>query len=61
MRFSTLSTPGGEIAYTDIGTGPAALFVHGLATSGVLWQNVIDKLAETTRCVAMTAPGRSSG
>jgi pimeloyl-ACP methyl ester carboxylesterase len=52
----SLTTPGGDIAYTDIGTGPAALFVHGLATSSVLWQNVIDKLAETTRCVAIDLP-----
>jgi pimeloyl-ACP methyl ester carboxylesterase len=52
----SLKTPAGEIAYTDIGTGPVALFVHGLATSSVLWQNVIEKLAATTRCVAFDLP-----
>jgi pimeloyl-ACP methyl ester carboxylesterase len=52
----SLATPAGEIAYTEFGTGPAALFVHGIATSGVLWQNVIDKLAGTTRCVAIDLP-----
>jgi pimeloyl-ACP methyl ester carboxylesterase len=52
----SLTTPAGEIAYTELGSGPAALFVHGLATSGVLWQNVIEKLAATSRCVAIDLP-----
>lgn len=52
----SLATPGGEIAYTDIGTGPAAVFVHGLATSSVLWRSVIERLASTTRCVAIDLP-----
>jgi pimeloyl-ACP methyl ester carboxylesterase len=51
-----LASPAGEIAYTEIGTGPAALFVHGVATSGVLWQNVIEKLAATAHCVAIDLP-----
>jgi pimeloyl-ACP methyl ester carboxylesterase len=52
----TLTAPGGDIAYTEFGDGPAALFVHGLATSGALWRNVIEQLAATTRCVAMDLP-----
>ena len=28
-----LATPSGEIACTEFGDGPAALFVHGLGTS----------------------------
>jgi pimeloyl-ACP methyl ester carboxylesterase len=50
----SLSTP--SIAYTEFGSGPAALFVHGLGTNGVLWRDVIEELADTTRCVAIDLP-----
>jgi len=29
----TAATRSGEISYIDIGTGPVALFVHGIATN----------------------------
>lgn len=32
----TLTTPAGDIAYTEFGSGPVALFVHGLGTNGLL-------------------------
>jgi pimeloyl-ACP methyl ester carboxylesterase len=38
-------TRSGEISYIDIGTGPVALFVHGIATNAYLWRNVIGALA----------------
>src|SRR5260370_31862967 len=37
-------TRSGEISYIDIGTGPVALFVHGIATNAYLWRNVIGAL-----------------
>ena len=52
----TLSTPAGEIAYTELGDGPAALFVHGIGTSGLLWRHVIEDLRDTTRCIAIDLP-----
>ncbi len=52
----TLAAPDGDIAYTEFGGGPAALFVHGLATSGALWRNVIEHLAPVSRCVAIDLP-----
>jgi pimeloyl-ACP methyl ester carboxylesterase len=52
----TLSTPAGEIAYTELGDGPAALFVHGIGTSGLLWRHVIGDLRDTTRCIAIDLP-----
>jgi pimeloyl-ACP methyl ester carboxylesterase len=52
-----LASGAGDIAYTEIGTGPAALFVHGAGTSGVLWRHVIEALADTSRCVAIDLPG----
>jgi pimeloyl-ACP methyl ester carboxylesterase len=51
-----LGTPAGEIAYTEFGSGPAALFIHGLGTSGLLWRHVIDDLRDTTRCIAIDLP-----
>jgi pimeloyl-ACP methyl ester carboxylesterase len=52
----TLTAPDGDIAYTEFGDGPAALFVHGLATSGALWRNVIEQLAPVSRCIAIDLP-----
>jgi len=51
-----LASPAGQIAYTEFGTGPAALFVHGLGTSALLWRHVIEDLAATTRCIAVDLP-----
>ncbi len=53
----TVTTASGEIAYTEWGTGPAAVFVHGVGTSGVLWRHVIEQLSDTTRCIAVDLPG----
>jgi pimeloyl-ACP methyl ester carboxylesterase len=51
-----LSTPAGDIAYTEFGTGPAALFVHGIGTSGLLWRHVIEEVSDTSRCIAIDLP-----
>ena len=46
----SIATRSGEISYIDIdpgpprGTGPVALFVHGIATNAYLWRNVIGAL-----------------
>jgi pimeloyl-ACP methyl ester carboxylesterase len=53
----TVATASGEIAYTEWGTGPAAVFVHGVGTSGVLWRHAIERLHDTTRCIAVDLPG----
>ena len=44
----SIATRSGEISYIDInseGTGPVALFVHGIATNAYLWRNVIGALS----------------
>ena len=41
----TVATRSGEISYLDMGTGPVALFVHGIATNAYLWRNVIGALS----------------
>ncbi|MGH3292927.1 MAG: alpha/beta fold hydrolase, partial [Trebonia sp.] len=52
----SLDTPAGEIAYTEFGSGPVALFVHGLGTNGLLWRHVIENLRDTSRCIAIDLP-----
>jgi pimeloyl-ACP methyl ester carboxylesterase len=49
-------TRSGEISYIDTGTGPAALFVHGIATNAYLWRNVIEAVRHGRRCVALDLP-----
>jgi pimeloyl-ACP methyl ester carboxylesterase len=51
-----VQTRSGEISYVDVGTGPVALFVHGIATSAYLWRNVIEALSPRHRCVALDLP-----
>jgi len=57
-RRRTLPGKGGGIAYTEFGdeAAPAALFVHGLATGGLMWRHVIEQLADTSRCIAIDLP-----
>ena len=59
----TVTTRYGPTSYLDVGTGPPALFVHGLATSAYLWRNVIPRLADRHRCLAPDLPlhGRTPG
>jgi pimeloyl-ACP methyl ester carboxylesterase len=52
----TVSTPTGDLSYLDIGTGPVALFVHGIATNAYLWRNVVDGLTSRRRCIAVDLP-----
>ena len=54
----TLPAAGGAIAYTGFGdtSAPVALFVHGLATGGLMWRHVIEQLSGTTRCIAIDLP-----
>jgi pimeloyl-ACP methyl ester carboxylesterase len=57
----SVATRSGEISYLDIGTGPVALFVHGIATNAYIWRNVIGALSTQRRCIALDLPlhGRS--
>jgi len=39
------------------GSGPAVLFVHGIPTSGRLWDLVVDGLAARFTCITVDLPG----
>lgn len=53
----TLTTTAGDISYTEIGSGPVAVFVHGMGTNAVLWRHVIAGLSDMRRCIAVDLPG----
>jgi pimeloyl-ACP methyl ester carboxylesterase len=47
------ATPFGEIGYSETGSGPAALFVHGIFHNGHLWRRVMAGLTDVRRCIAV--------
>ena len=47
------ATPFGDLAYSDQGQGPVALFVHGVFLNGSLWRHVIERVADMRRCIAL--------
>ncbi|MEC3979980.1 alpha/beta fold hydrolase [Amycolatopsis sp. H20-H5] len=57
----SVSTRSGELSYLDVGTGPVALFVHGIGTNAYLWRHVLGACGAQRRCLALDLPlhGRS--
>jgi pimeloyl-ACP methyl ester carboxylesterase len=55
-----VSTPYGEIAYVEKGTGPAALFIHGVLLNGYLWRDALEALSGTRRCIAVDLMGHGA-
>jgi pimeloyl-ACP methyl ester carboxylesterase len=51
-----LDLPRGRIAYHDVGSGPAIVFVHGLLVNANLWRKVVERLAPDFRCIALDLP-----
>lgn len=47
---------GATIDYTDVGTGPVLVFVHGIFMGGSVWDEVIGELSDKFRCIAPTLP-----
>jgi 2-methylisocitrate lyase-like PEP mutase family enzyme/pimeloyl-ACP methyl ester carboxylesterase len=46
-------TASGLISYTEQGTGPVALFVHGVLLNGYLWRHQLADLSDIRRCIAV--------
>ncbi|MEL1265350.1 alpha/beta hydrolase [Pseudoxanthomonas putridarboris] len=57
----TVATPSGAIGYVERGSGPAALFVHGVLLNGYLWRHQLEALGGLRRCIAvdLLAHGRT--
>jgi pimeloyl-ACP methyl ester carboxylesterase len=54
-RFAEVGS--GRIAYFEMGRGPVALFVHGVPLNGYHWRNVIDRVRDRRRCIAIDLMG----
>ena len=52
-KTQTIQTPSGRIAYTEQGTGPVALFVHGVLLNKHLWRHQLAHLSDVRRCIAV--------
>jgi len=46
-------TASGKIAYVEQGSGPAALFLHGVLLNGHLWRHQLAGLSDLRRCIAL--------
>src|SRR5499425_1140115 len=49
----TVRTASGVISYTEQGSGPVALFVHGVLLNGHLWRHQLAELSDIRRCIAV--------
>ena len=49
----TVQTASGRISYMEQGTGPVALFVHGVLLNGHLWRHQLADLSDIRRCIAV--------
>lgn len=54
-RFA--DTPSGQIAYVEQGTGPVALFIHGVPLNGLHWRYVMAQMRDARRCIALDLMG----
>src|SRR5947207_13041663 len=48
----SVATASGRIAYAEAGSGPVALFVHGVLLNGHLWRHQLAALSDIRRCIA---------
>ncbi len=48
-----VETPSGRIGYASTGSGPVALFVHGVVLNKHLWRHQLARLSDIRRCVAV--------
>jgi pimeloyl-ACP methyl ester carboxylesterase len=49
----SVQTASGRISYTEQGTGPVALFVHGVLLNSFLWRHQLADLSDVRRCIAV--------
>ena len=54
--FQEVSLPQGTVRYSDQGTGPTLVFIHGLLANSLLWSRVILRLVSQFRCLAPDLP-----
>jgi pimeloyl-ACP methyl ester carboxylesterase len=52
-RRHSVATPSGQISSVEQGSGPVALFVHGVLLNGYLWRHQLADLQDMRRCIAV--------
>lgn len=55
-RRQFAETDSGVVSYVDAGVGRAALFIHGVGTSGYLWRHVVAAFEGERRCITLDLP-----
>jgi pimeloyl-ACP methyl ester carboxylesterase len=57
----SVETPSGTISYVEQGSGPVALFVHGVLLNGWVWRHQLEGRSVLRRCIApdLLAHGRT--
>jgi pimeloyl-ACP methyl ester carboxylesterase len=53
IRTHSVETPSGHISYASAGSGPVALFVHGVVLNKHLWRRQLTGLSDIRRCIAV--------
>src|ERR1700722_13410804 len=48
-----VETSPGRIAYAEAGSGPVALFIHGVLLNQHLWRHQLAELSDIRRCIAV--------
>lgn len=51
-----ISLPQGTIRYSDQGSGPTLVFLHGLLANNQVWSGVTSHLCSSYRCLALDLP-----
>ena len=49
----SIEIPSGRISYAEAGSGPVALFVHGVVLNKHLWRHQLSGLSDIRRCIAV--------
>ena len=49
----SVETSSGRISYASAGSGPVALFVHGVVLNKHLWRHQLAGLSDIRRCIAV--------
>ncbi len=57
FKKETVEVLGQSMAFTDTGSGPPLVFIHGGISSSYLWRDVIPRQAPEARCVAVDLIG----
>ncbi|MDB5977295.1 MAG: Pimeloyl-ACP methyl ester carboxylesterase [Nevskia sp.] len=52
MTVHSIKTHSGHISYAEAGSGPVALFVHGVLMNKHLWRHQLAELSDIRRCIA---------